>query len=107
MTDVSPGPGWWIASDGKWYAPELHPSVRDDCPPPADPSAPPLHRAAPVPSATTTVSTGGGPSRQDGNGDGNGNGKRLVGVAGVVFALVVIRSKRRRSKRASSPLGDG
>jgi hypothetical protein len=28
MSDISAGPGWWIASDGKWYPPELHPSVR-------------------------------------------------------------------------------
>lgn len=34
MADVSQGPGWWIASDGKWYPPELHPSV---APPPAPP----------------------------------------------------------------------
>jgi uncharacterized RDD family membrane protein YckC len=26
MSDVSQGPGWWIASDGKWYPPHLHPS---------------------------------------------------------------------------------
>jgi diguanylate cyclase (GGDEF)-like protein len=25
MTDVSQGPGWWLASDGKWYPPHLHP----------------------------------------------------------------------------------
>ena len=24
------GPDWWIASDGKWYPPELHPSVKGD-----------------------------------------------------------------------------
>jgi len=30
MSDVAQGPGWWIASDGKWYAPELHPSRRND-----------------------------------------------------------------------------
>jgi len=29
MSDVSQGPGWWIASDGKWYPPELHPSVAE------------------------------------------------------------------------------
>jgi uncharacterized RDD family membrane protein YckC len=29
MTDVSQGPGWWIASDGKWYPPHLHPSVAE------------------------------------------------------------------------------
>ena len=28
MSDVSRGPGWWIASDGKWYAPELHPDAQ-------------------------------------------------------------------------------
>lgn len=25
MSDTSQGEGWWIASDGKWYAPEQHP----------------------------------------------------------------------------------
>jgi hypothetical protein len=29
MSDSSQGPGWWIASDGKWYSPELHPDVLD------------------------------------------------------------------------------
>lgn len=26
MSDTSQGPGWWQASDGKWYAPELYPA---------------------------------------------------------------------------------
>lgn len=26
MSDQSQGPGWWMASDGKWYPPETHPS---------------------------------------------------------------------------------
>jgi hypothetical protein len=26
MTDLAQGPGWWQASDGKWYPPEQHPS---------------------------------------------------------------------------------
>jgi hypothetical protein len=30
MSDKSEGPGWWMANDGKWYPPELHPSVRDN-----------------------------------------------------------------------------
>jgi len=25
MSEVSQGPGWWQASDGKWYPPESHP----------------------------------------------------------------------------------
>ena len=29
MSDTSQGEGWWQASDGKWYAPHLHPDVRD------------------------------------------------------------------------------
>src|SRR5580692_1772022 len=28
MSDLSQGPGWWLASDGKWYAPELHPDYK-------------------------------------------------------------------------------
>jgi hypothetical protein len=27
MVDTSPGPGWWVASDGRWYPPELHPDI--------------------------------------------------------------------------------
>jgi len=50
MSDVSGGPGWWIASDGKWYRPEQHPSHKPGPPPPASPSPPP---SAPV--ATTDV----------------------------------------------------
>ncbi len=26
MNPGQPAPGWWLASDGNWYAPELHPS---------------------------------------------------------------------------------
>jgi hypothetical protein len=35
MSDVSQGPGWWLASDGRWYAPEQHPNYRP--PPPLPP----------------------------------------------------------------------
>ncbi len=33
MSDVSQGPGWWQASDGKWYRPEQHPSYWSSPPP--------------------------------------------------------------------------
>jgi hypothetical protein len=36
MSDTTQGPGWWLASDGKWYPPELHPNYA----PPPSPSAP-------------------------------------------------------------------
>jgi hypothetical protein len=26
MTDTPPAPGWWLASDGRWYPPEQHPA---------------------------------------------------------------------------------
>lgn len=28
MAETSSGPGWWQASDGKWYPPEQHPHAR-------------------------------------------------------------------------------
>ena len=41
MTGPPPGvpAGWWLASDGRWYPPELHPSRRAAPPPP--PTVPP------------------------------------------------------------------
>ncbi|HEX2575688.1 MAG TPA: RDD family protein [Aquihabitans sp.] len=38
MSDVSQGPGWWQASDGKWYPPEQAPAAAA---PTAPPTAPP------------------------------------------------------------------
>jgi len=35
MSDTSQGPGWWLASDGKWYPPELWtgpPAVQEQAP---------------------------------------------------------------------------
>lgn len=43
MSDSSQGDGWWIASDGKWYSPELHPDYvapAADAAPGAAPTAP-------------------------------------------------------------------
>jgi uncharacterized RDD family membrane protein YckC len=34
MSEVSQGPGWWLASDGKWYPAHLHPSLGPPPPPP-------------------------------------------------------------------------
>ena len=36
VSDTSQGPGWWQASDGKWYSPEQHPDYRP--PPPSPPT---------------------------------------------------------------------
>lgn len=44
MSDVSQGPGWWQASDGKWYPPEQAPGAQ---PTPAAPTAPPTPGSQP------------------------------------------------------------
>jgi hypothetical protein len=49
MSDQSQGEGWWIASDGKWYPPHLHPDYQAPAPPPM-PEAPPTTRAFSAPS---------------------------------------------------------
>jgi hypothetical protein len=45
MSDQSQGPGWWQASDGKWYAPETHPNY---VPPPPGASGAVSATAAPM-----------------------------------------------------------
>lgn len=39
MSDISQGPGWWQASDGKWYPPEQAPGGAPAGPPPGTPPA--------------------------------------------------------------------
>ena len=50
MSDQSQGPGWWQASDGKWYAPELHPNYV-----PSAPVAGPPGITPPLPPVTTQI----------------------------------------------------
>jgi len=55
MSDTSQGPGWWLASDGKWYPPEQVPGptepVAPVVPPPAAVEPPPVAPVAPAPVA--------------------------------------------------------
>src|SRR5688572_30220277 len=39
VSDASQGPGWWMASDGKWYPPQ--PAAAPPPPPPPPPIPPP------------------------------------------------------------------
>lgn len=42
MSDASPGPGWWLANDGRWYPPQ---AISSPPPPVAPvPQGKPLHR---------------------------------------------------------------
>ncbi len=64
MSEQSQGPGWWQASDGKWYAPELHPDffhpaqvsgppgITAPLPPVANQMAPAVTQAPPLPAQT-------------------------------------------------------
>jgi hypothetical protein len=40
MSDTSQGPGWWLASDGKWYPPEAASPPPPQQPPPPQPEQP-------------------------------------------------------------------
>lgn len=46
MSETSQGPGWWVASDGRWYPPELHPHAALPSPP-ISPGVPPYGQAVP------------------------------------------------------------
>jgi hypothetical protein len=47
MSDSPQGPGWWLASDGKYYPPEQAPQPQPPPPPPVAP--PPVGAPAPAP----------------------------------------------------------
>jgi hypothetical protein len=53
MSDVPEGPGWWQASDGRWYAPEQFP--RAETAAPTAPTAPSPPDAPAAPAAPTTA----------------------------------------------------
>lgn len=47
MSDSSQGPGWWQASDGRWYPPQSH-STQPAAPPPTYGAPPPVAYGAPA-----------------------------------------------------------
>lgn len=60
MADSPRGPGWWQASDDKWYPPEDHPDYRPP-PPKSSRPDPPAHSVSGE--EITTVSSGGVPAQ--------------------------------------------
>jgi len=65
MSDNPEGPGWWIASDGKWYPPELHPSVRTEDPAPERATVPETGTDGSSPAPHRWHSQGDAPSQDD------------------------------------------
>jgi hypothetical protein len=48
MSDSSQGPGWWQASDGRWYPPQSHPTQPAAPPPPTYGAPPPVAYGTPA-----------------------------------------------------------
>lgn len=106
MSDVSMGPSWWLASDGKWYPPERHPAhtwLSLPLPLPPPPRIDPLRPLPPPP--RTAVPVGGEPTplvREPGAGSYSQPsdsvtpvGRRInttTKVVSAVAALVVVAS---------------
>ena len=57
VSDVSQGPGWWEATDGKWYSPEMHPNYVKPVAPTPTPATPTPSMWTPVPSGAPTSAT--------------------------------------------------
>lgn len=72
MSDVSQGPGWWRASDGKWYPPETHPDYQPPAAPPAPPAPVAAPHATPVAGSRQPTVVGGAPPMVVSGGPGIG-----------------------------------
>jgi hypothetical protein len=72
MSDTSQGPGWRIASDGKWYPPETAPTA---------PTSPTVPTAAAAPAVEPTTA------------DEGGRGKFGDGVSGALYEFQESRFK--------------
>ncbi len=81
MSDTPQGPGWWQASDDKWYPPELAP------PPPAPPPPPPHSPGA---SSPRESSPGGQPRTAQASGPPlKAPSKKALAITGAVLAVLV------------------
>lgn len=103
MSDVSQGPGWWQASDGRWYPPESHPyyQVPTQAPPafpttePAFPTTEPVAPFHLPPLGPTPGHGGGGGPAVPGEAgwspsDVKAGQHRVVGPGLVVLGLAVV-----------------
>jgi hypothetical protein len=77
MSDVSQGPGWWQASDGKWYPPQQAPTA-------APPPPPPAYGPPPAPQ------WGGPPPAKKGGGKGCLIALAIVGVIAVIGIIATV-----------------
>src|SRR4051794_26597961 len=105
MSDATQGPGWWQASDGKWYPPEQHPdlgnptqpvesvspteAVPPSTPPPAP--VPPTQAMAPVPPPVPPGPPGGPPPGPVPGGPPPGNNRgKVIAIVAIIAAIVIV-----------------
>ena len=95
MSDTSQGPGWWLASDGKWYPPQ---SASTPLPPPpaqggwqpVAPGAPPAGPGAPIPPGTWPPAPGPGAPPPGGAYPGGPSGRGTNGLAIAALVLGIL-----------------
>jgi hypothetical protein len=98
MTIAESRQGWWQASDGNWYPPELHPNAAPTLPPPT--AAPTLPYQAHYSGDATTPSTAKKPKKR--------KWTRVWAIAlSLLFALVLIAVVTGPSEQSTEQLSDG
>ena len=81
MSDQSQGPGWWLASDGRWYPPETPPATGVAFPPPVGPSW--------TPEAGLAVTTPGSGDPSGGPPDATPGTTAAIVIGGLLTLVVV------------------
>jgi len=108
MSDVSQGPGWWLASDGKWYPPESAPGYVQSPPPQQNPYGAP---AVPGMYAPTPGPYMGGPAYMAVKTNGFAVASLVLGIVwiywigsilAIIFALIARKQIKERHQK-----GDG
>src|SRR3954452_13173328 len=105
MSDATQGPGWWQATDGKWYPPEQHPDLGNPTEPvesvapteavpptaPPAPPAPPTQVIAPVPPPVPPgPPIGPPPGAVPGGPPPGSNRGKIIAIVAVIAAIVIV-----------------
>ena len=93
MSDVPQGPGWWQASDGRYYPPEQFPGAAPtppETPPEVPPAQPPTMPVAPAPGTPPPPGAMIGGAPPPGVGGAPGAPPSSSSSSGCVKALVVV-----------------
>jgi Protein of unknown function (DUF642) len=85
MSDVA-GPGWWQASDDRWYPPELHPDYQAEATTPTPVGA--QHEAAPQAQELAGDSTAGAATHA-GPGQNKSRGRTIIFILLLLIAVLI------------------